>query len=172
METLNYVMLCVNLFWRELAVSGAVMVSLIIAVIGFIKPWIKRIPNEELRKSTLAFSSVLLSFVATAVYFGIIRPDTNWDFYWIASLITSAACILTYWLYEYIPFVRAGVHKLLHFVINKAAHILNMIVDGKNSKEINSEIKKAKNELEETLKNEVKSVSKKSNKNDDEWKNL
>lgn len=171
MELLNYVMFCVNLFWRELAVAGAVMVSLVIGVLGLAKPLLKRIiKNEELQKSAIAFSSIMLSFVATAVYF-LIRP-INWDLYWIASLITSGACILTYWVYEYVPYLRTGVHKLLHFIINKTAYILNMIVDGKSPEEVKNEIQKAKQELKETAKSELKLTAKKTTRKDKELENL
>ena len=171
METFNYVMLCVKLFWRELAVAGAVMVSLVIAFLGLIKPAFKRIKNEELQKSAIAFSSILLSFCATAVYFAF-RPVDRWDLYWIASLMTSAACILTYWLYEYVPYLRTGVHKLLHFIIDKTAHILNMIVDGKSAEEVKGEVKKATEELKATAKAELKLNPKKSTKKDKELENL
>lgn len=171
MELLNYVMLCVNLFWRELAVAGAIMVSLIIAFMGIIKPLYNHIPSKELRKSALAFTSIVFSFIATAVFF-CIRKGTNWELYWIASLFTSIACIVTYWLYENIPYLRDSVHKILCFIIDRVAKILKMIVNGSDSKEIKSEIKKATEELKATAKVELKAISKKTAKKDKELENL
>lgn len=171
MELLNYVWFCVCLRLEELLIAGAVMVSIVIAILGLAKPALKRlIKNEELCKSAIAFSSIILSFGVTAGYF-LIRP-INWDLYWLASLITSAACILTYWVYEYVPYLRTGVHKLLHFIIDKTAHILNMIVDGKSPEEVKSEIQKATKELKATAKSELKSVSNKSYKKDKDLKNV
>ena len=170
MERLNYVMLCVNLFWRELAVAGAVMVSSIITIMGIIKPLYNRIPCKQLRKSALAFTSIFLSFVATACYF-VIRPDTNWELYWIASLITSLGCIVTYWVYEN-TCLRDAIHKIGNLAIDKGANILKMLLNGKDAKAINSEIKKATEELKATAKAELKLHPKKSNKKDKELENL
>ena len=167
----NYVILCISLFWQEFAIAGAVMISLIIGSMGLVKPLYNLIPSKQLRKSALAFTSVLLSFVATAIYFGI-RPDANWDIYWLASVGTTVGCILTYWLYEYIPYLRDFVHKIVCFVIDKVAKILKMIVNGNDSKTINAEIKKATEELKATTKAEIKAISKKSTKKDKELENL
>lgn len=147
------------------------MISLIIGCMGLVKPVYNIIPSKQLRKSALAFTSVFLSFVATAVYF-VIRPDTNWELYWIASLVTTAGCILTYWLYEYIPYLRDFIHMIVCFVIDKVAKILKMVVNGSDSKTINAEIKKATDELKATAKAELKLHPKKSAKKDKELENL
>lgn len=171
MELLNYVMICVKLFWRELTVAGAVMVSSIIAVMGILKPVLfNRIHCKALRKSVLAFGNVFLSFIATAFYF-LIRPVDRWDLYWIASLITSIACIVTYWLYEN-THLREAIHKLGNLAIDKGAKILKMIVNGNDSKDIDAEIKKATSELKATAKAELKSQIKKSYKKDKDLKNV
>lgn len=167
----NYVVLCISLFWQEFAVAGAVMISLIIGSMGLVKPLYNLIPSKQLRKSALAFTSVVLSFIATAIYF-CIRPDANWDIYWLASVGTTIGCILTYWVYEYVPYLRDSVRKIVCFVIDKVAKIFKMIVNGSNSKEINSEIKKATEELKATAKAELKLHTKKSNKKDKELENL
>ena len=170
MELLNYVMLCVNLFWRELAVAGAIMVSAIIVIMGLIKPLFNRISCKQLRKSALAFTSIFLSFLATACFF-VIRRGTDWELYWIASLMTSLACIVTYWFYEN-TCLREAIHKIGNLAIDKVANILKMLLNEKDAKAINSEIKKATEELKATARVELKSISKKSNKNDKEWENL
>jgi Ca2+/Na+ antiporter len=170
MELLNYAMTAINLFWQELAVVGAIMVSAIIVLMGILKPIaFNRIPYKALRKSALALSNVFLSFVATAIYF-VIR-DINWELYVLASLITSVACIVTYWLYEN-THLREGIHKLGDLAIDKIAHIAKLALAGKDVKTIDDEIKKASEELKATAQSELKLHSKKSKKTDDEWKNL
>ena len=60
----------------------------------------------------------------------------------------------------------------LYFAIDKFATIAKMILNNKDTKAIETEIKKATNELKATAKAELKSARKKNNKNDKEWENL
>ena len=170
MELVNYAMTAINLFWRELAVAGAVMVSTIIVIIGLMKPFVfNHIKCKSLRKSALAFSNVFLSFVATAIYF-VIR-DINWELYWLASLITSTACILTYWLYEN-THLREAIQKLANLAIDKFAKVAKMAISNADTKAVEAEIKKATEEFKATARAELKTVSKKSIKKDRELENL
>ena len=170
MELLNYAMKGVDLFWRELAVAGAIMVSTIIVFMGILKPLVfNRIPYKAVRKSALAFSNIFLSFVATAIYF-VIR-DINWELYVLASLVTSVACIVTYWLYEN-THLREGIHKVGELAIDKIAYVAKLALSGKNTKTIDAEIKKATEELKATAKAELKLHPKKSKNKDKELENL
>ena len=170
MELLNYAMNAVKLYWRDLAVVGAIMVSAIIVIIGLLKPIVfNRIPYKPLRKSALAFSDVLLSFIATAIYF-VIR-DINWEFYWLASLITSTACIITYWLYENTCF-RNLIQKLGTLTIDKFSRVAKLAILNEDSKEIEAELKKATEEIKATAKTEIKAFSQKSLTKDKELENL
>jgi hypothetical protein len=146
------------------------MVSAIIVIIGILKPFLfNKIKCKQARKSALAFTNVFLSFCATAIYF-LIR-DINWELYWLASLITSVACIITYWLYEN-TCLRNAIQKLITLAIDKFAKIAKMAVYNAEAKAIEAEVKKAFAELKTTAKNEIKTTAKKSVKNNKDLENL
>ena len=89
----------------------------------------------------------------------------------MASLITSITCIITYWVYEN-TCLRDAIHKVGNLAIDKFATIAKMILNNKDTKAIETEIKKATSELKATAKAELKLARKKNNKNDKEWENL
>lgn len=143
------------------------MVSSIIFVVGFLKlVLLNKIPNKELRKSILAFTTVLFSFASTAVYFVINQVDWNW--YWLASAVMTVISIVAYWFYENTN-LRTLIHKIGYFTIDKFATIAKKFIDGKD---VTNDIKTATNELKELTKQELKKANSKTVKTDKELQNL
>lgn len=140
---------------QELAIWGSAIVSAIIVLIGIMKPFVyNKIPNKEIRKYVLAFSSVAMSFAFTAVYFLI--EAINWRWYVIGSVLVSIACIVTtYWLYENTP-LRRGIQKLGLLVIDRIARIAKKAIVANDFDEIEKEIKTATEEIKKTAKKELK----------------
>ena len=170
MEFFTYLTTSVGLFWRELVVWGAAMVSIIIALIGLLKFFFfNKIGNKAIRKMVLAVSNLIGSFGVTSIYFGV--NGRSWQLYWLASLITASTVIIAYWVYENFS-IREGVHKLGIFAIDKLAKILKMILSNADNKEVIEEINKAKSELKALAKNEITLVTKKLNKKDKDLENL
>lgn len=158
---------------ETLWVVGAIMVSVVIAVVGILKPIaFNKISNKAIRKTILAFANIALSFVATLGYFLI--EGINFRWYYIGAIITSVTCIVTYWLYENFH-VRDLIHKIGAFAIDKFAYlakiVLAKLVD-KTDKSVNTEFKKVTSELQAYAKAEIKSATKKIAKADKELQNL
>lgn len=139
------------------------MVSALIVFLGALKPYLfDKIPNKNIRGSALFFSSILLSFVATAFAFWI--KDWNFDYYLYASSAFSVWTIFVYSLYEYTN-LRTFIHWLGKLVWAKFLPIFRKT----EKEEIKKELEKA---IEEVTK-EAKKVAKQKDKiQDKELKGL
>lgn len=96
--------------WQTVLIGGACAVSIVVFVLGFIKPFIKRwIHNAVLRKVILAWLSVLLNIPATAVSVWV--EGLPEDQFWTLTVINAVATILVYFVYENTA-LRDGLHWL------------------------------------------------------------
>ena len=109
---------------EELTLWSAVMVSMIIAFVGMIKPWV--FPNHKaLRKTTLSLMNIGASFAATAIYF--FANGISWQWYYAGSFLMVVATIVTYHLYENFH-LRDALHKIGNFAIDKFACLAKVIL--------------------------------------------
>lgn len=96
--------------WQTVLIGGICAVSIVVFVLGLIKPFIKRwIHNTILRKVILAWLSVLLNIPATVV--SIWMEGLPEDQFWTLTVINTVATILVYFIYENTA-LRDGLHWL------------------------------------------------------------
>ena len=156
---------------EELALWSAVMVSMIIAIVGMIKPWV--FPNHKaLRKTTLSLMNIGASFAATAIYF--FANGISWQWYYAGSFLMVVATIVTYHLYENFH-LRDALHKIGNFAIDKFACLAKVILTKLVTKsEVNAkaEVQNVVKEVTVYAKTELKKVQKKPAKQDKELENL
>lgn len=155
--------------YREYAIAGAIMVSAIIVFIGFLKPILfNKIKCKPLRKSLLALADVVFAFVATAIYF-LIQGYTWENYYWGAAGV-SICCIVAYWFYENTN-LRTLVDKIGEMALRKFVSFVFFAFNAKEQSEIETEIKRVKDSLVKSTKNELKTASR-NLKKDKELENL
>lgn len=144
--------------WENLLTIAFIMVSALIVFLGAMKPVLfNKIKNKNLRGTALFFSSVLLSFGATALAFWI--KDWNFDYYLWASFAFSVWTIFVYSLYEYTR-LRSFIEWVGSLTIKKFLGII-----GKGEvEEVKEELNVALNELTKTTKSKAKSVEVKADK--------
>jgi hypothetical protein len=156
---------------EELAIWGTVMVSMIIAVVGMVKPFV--FPNHKaLRKTTLSLMNIGASFASTAIYLGYNGYD--WKWYFAGSFLMVVATIVTYHIYENYH-LREAIHKVGSFAIDKCACLLKAIlakfVKGDNVN-VKAEVKSTFTQVATLAKSELKKASKKVAKHDKDLENL
>lgn len=139
--------------WQRALLGGLIVISTVITLVGALKMIaIDKIPNKLVRKIVLAFSSVVLAFPITALYF--LGDGINFEYYWVGSGLCSVATILVYWLYE-----NTGCRNLIHYVgsltVGKFVKYIarGIVASDGNTKTSNEVILK---EMTSELKNEVK----------------
>lgn len=157
--------------WQRALIGGIVVVSVVITLIGILKKaCIDRIANKSARKVILAFSSVILSFPITALYF--LADGINFNHYWVGAGLDAVAVIISYWLYENTLlrnfFHYVGKNVIIRFFKFLAVSLLKNNNDGGKEdyellKETAVEVKK------DTRKAVIDSLSK---FNEDDLKNL
>ena len=125
--------------WKTALIGGVVVVSAIIVIMGALKFLFNKIKNKYLRKTLLAFSSVLLAMPATAIYFA--SAHISFHYYWIGYGMTAVATIITYWLYEN-TCLRELIQKIGTLTIGKVWSAIVEKIGGKNSKEAYEETAK------------------------------
>ena len=156
---------------EELALWSAVMVSMIIAFVGIIKPFV--FPNHKaLRKTTLSLMNIVASFAATAIYFFV--NNISWQWYYAGSFLMVVATIVTYHLYENFH-LRDAIHKIGNFTIDKFACLAKVLLTKLvNKSEVNAkaEVQNVMKEVTAYAKTELKKTQKKSVKQDKELENL
>ena len=156
---------------EELALWSAVMVSMIIALVGMIKPFV--FPNHKaLRKTTLSLMNIVGSFAATAVYFFV--NGYSWKWYSAGSFLMVVSTIVTYHLYENFH-LRDAVHKVGNFAIDKFACLAKFLLTKfVTHSEVNAkaEVQKTFKEVGEYAKTELKKAQNKPVKHDKELENL
>lgn len=96
--------------WQTVLIGGACAVSIVVFILGCIKPLIKRwIPNTTVCKVIFAWLSVILNIPATAVSVWIEGlPDEH---FWTLAVINAVGTILVYFVYENTA-LRNGMHWL------------------------------------------------------------
>lgn len=138
--------------WQRALLGGVIVSSTVIVLLGVLKKFlINKISNKLVRKVILAFSSVLLVFPLTALYF--LGDEINFDHYWLGSGMNAVLTILVYWLYENTA-LRDLIHKIAYTVGNKfAVAFAKRITDtSANTEKANvAELK----EMTNSLKNDV-----------------
>jgi cytochrome c biogenesis factor len=135
-----------------------VMVSALIVFLGSLKPIVfDKIKNKNLRGTVLFFSSIFLSFVATALAFWI--KDWDFNYYIYASVLFSAWTIVIYGLYEY---------TRLRLVIEKVGKIAWSKIFGEKEKDLANELNAV---IEEMTKQTQKQLKTKKSKHDKDLDN-
>lgn len=140
--------------WQRALLGGLIVVSAVITIMGILKKAIiDRIPNKLVRKIVLAFSSVVLVFPLTALYF--VGDKINFDHYWVGCALNASATIIVYWLYENTG-CRNLFHKVGNITIGKLVkYIARQIVNSDNASTQNTV---ALQEITSELKSEVKTT--------------
>ena len=147
---------CIN--YETLLTAGFIMASMIIVLIGALKPLLfNKIKNECLRGSLLSFTNVAFSFGFVALAFWV--NNISFDYYLFTSIVFCCFCIVLYWVYENLTQARAGIHKLGTFMWKKVLPIirnkLDRIIDGLN------DTKQLTAMVDNLVNKEAKKVSKK-----------
>lgn len=122
--------------WQTLLIGGACAVSIVVFILGCIKPFIKRwVSNSTLRKVIFAWLSVLLNVPATAVSVWLDQLPT--DHFWVVVVINIASTILVYFVYE-----NTALRNALHWLGKKIVTLLfSQYVDpGQTKAEIRKEV--------------------------------
>lgn len=107
--------------WQTLLIGGVYAVSIVIFVLGCLKPVIKRwISNSTLCKVIFAWASVLLNIPATAV--SVWLEGLPSEHFWTLAVINAISTILVYFVYENTA-LRNGLHwfgkKILTLLFSK-----------------------------------------------------
>lgn len=107
--------------WQTLLIGGVYAVSIVIFVLGCLKPVIKRwISNSTLCKVIFAWASVLLNIPATAV--SVWLEGLPSEHFWMLAVINAISTILVYFVYENTA-LRNGLHwfgkKILTLLFSK-----------------------------------------------------
>ena len=138
--------------WQRALLGGVIVSSTVIVLLGVIKKFlINKISNKLVRKVILAFSSVILVFPLTALYF--LGDEINFDHYWLGSAMNAVLTILVYWLYENTA-LRDLIHKIAYAVGNKFAVYFAKRITDIDSKDANANVKELK-EMTNSLKSDV-----------------
>lgn len=131
--------------YKDIIVVAVIMVSAIIVAIGLLKPIIfNRIHNKLVRKAALALSNIAACFIATLILY-LVR---GWSLtnYAMASAALSAACIITYWLYEN-TCLRNLIGLVGGLALRKALSLMNLALTTDDVKAVKQELHKTGEEL-------------------------
>ena len=95
---------------QTVLMGGVYAVSIVIFILGCLKPWIKRwVGNSTIRKIIFAWLSVLFNIPATAVSLWI--EGFPQEHFWTLMVINTIGTILVYFVYENTA-LREGLHWL------------------------------------------------------------
>lgn len=152
---------CIN--YKTLVTAGIIMASMIIVLIGALKPLLfNKIKNQYLRGALLSFANVALSFAFVAVAFWV--KEIAFEYYWFTAICFCVFCVFVYWAYENLTQARAGIHKLGSFLWKKFLPIirnkLDLIIAGLN------DTKKLTATVENFVAKDKKKTATKKNNND------
>lgn len=150
---------CIN--YETLMIAGILMASMLIVLIGALKPLVfNKIKNQYVRGSLLSLSNVVGSFVFVAIAFWL--KHITFEYYWFTAICFCCFCIVLYWAYENLTQARAGIHKLGSFMWRKFLPIIrskiDLIIDGLN------DTKSITNMVDKFVAVETKKNNKKANK--------
>lgn len=167
METLSFVFHILMANWQRAITGGIIVACAVIFIMGILKKAVLgKIKNKLLRKVVLAFSSLVLTFPATALYF--IGDNISFRWYWYACALTCVLTVIVYWLYE-----NTGLRDLIALIgqktVGKYAAVLVAAWAVAND---NNDTKNKLTMTTEELKDEVKKELKKQVKEDYQLKGL
>lgn len=158
LETLKMMLLLFGACYTDIIPMVAIMVSVIIAVIGFFKPFIfNRIRNKKLRKGALAIANMALSFTSSFLYFA--AEGWNLKYYVLASVALWLTCIITYYLYETVPYVRDFIGGLGTKAIRKLFNVALLALSNDDPEAVKTEVKTVTPQLKTTAKTELKKAA-------------
>lgn len=156
---LNFVVSTTKLLladWQRFLIGGIIVISAIIAIEGILKiAMFDKIKNKTVKKVLLAFTSIVLVFPVTAIYFWLEKIAFTYYFYGVAVL--SVLTVLSYWAYENTAF-----RNLVGFVGKKILLKVKNILDKaftEDNVNVIQEIDKAYKDLKTETKNKVQSKS-------------
>lgn len=167
MDKLIFVLQLIIANWQRVLTGGVILTCAIIFLMGVLKKAVLgKIGNKLLRKVVLAFSSVILVFPATALYF--VADGINFDYYWYGCAGAAVATILTYWLYE-----NTGLRNVIDLVGEKTVYkYLGVLVSSFTSKKSNAttkvELISVTTDLQTTVREEVAKAVKANTKVDED----
>lgn len=140
--------------WQDVLTGGVILTCAIIFLMGILKSAVLgKITNKLVRKIVLAFTSLILVFPSTALYF--VTDSINFDYYWYACALVGVATILTYWFYE-----NTGFRNLIHLIGEKTVGKYFAILQAAALSDQSNDVTKAQlitvnSELKQTVKEEV-----------------
>ena len=138
-------------YYTDIIPMVIIMVSLIIAVIGFFKPFaFDKIKNKDIRKAVLALTNVGANFVAAFVYF--LSKGWNFKYYFLASIALTFCSIITYYVYETVPGARKFIGGLGRTAIGKIFNVALIAATTDDVDTVRAEIKNATAQLKTTTK--------------------
>lgn len=144
--------------YNDILLMVAIMVSAIIALIGFFKPFVfNRIKNEDWRRTILGAMNVAMSFVFALGYF--LVKGWNFRYYVLASIALSLCCIFTYWLYETVPYVRKIVGGIGTAAIRKIFNVSLLAATNDDANAVKAEVKNGIVEVKAFTKAELKTAA-------------
>lgn len=141
--------------WQQALTGGIILACSIIVLMGILKKLaLGKIKNKLLRKVVLSFSSVVLVFPMTALYF--ISDSISFDYYWVGSALIAVMTVITYWLYE-----NTGCRNLIDLIGNKTLGkwfeaIREAYFNKKGNKELENSLAMTTDELKEEIKKDIK----------------
>lgn len=167
METLAFVFHILMANWQRAITGGIIVACAVIFIMGILKKVVLgKIKNKLLRKVVLAFSSLALTFPATALYF--VGDNISFRWYWYACALMCVLTIITYWLYE-----NTGLRDLIALIGQKTVgKYATVLVAALAVAAENNDTKNKLTMTTEQLKDEVKKELKKQVKEDNELKGL
>lgn len=148
--------------WQQALTGGIILACSIIVLMGILKKLaLGKIKNKLLRKVVLSFSSVVLVFPMTALYF--ISDSISFDYYWVGSALIAVMTVITYWLYE-----NTGCRNLIDLIGNKTLGkwfeaIREAYINKKGNKELENSLAMTTDELKEEIKKEIRNQVKEDN---------
>lgn len=154
--------------WQQAVIGGCIMVCSIVVLMGILKKAILgKIPNKLLRKAVLAFSSIILAFPVTAIYF--FAESIDFKYYGWACLLVAVATVIVYWLYE-----NTCLRNLISLIGEKTVvKFASVIIASFTKKSDKEETQKMLSDATEELKNTVnKEISASINNTKDDLSNL
>ena len=172
MDKLIFVIELILANWQRVLTGGVILTSAIIFLVGTLKKvgLFDKIKNKLLRKVVLSFTSIVLVFPATALYF--VADGINFDYYWYGCAGAAVATIITYWLYENTA-LRDGIGFIGEKTVSKWFGVLvSAFASKKSNKETTLELISVTANLQSEAREEVVKSIKSAVKEDDDLKNL
>ena len=158
LDTLMTMCYLFGTYYADIIPMVVIMVSAIIVVIGFLKPFtFDKIKNKEMRRAALALTNIGANFLATLFYF--LGKGWNFKYYVLASIAMTFCTIITYYIYETVPGARNFIGGLGKSAIYKVFNVGLIAVTTDDANTVKDEIKNATVQLKATTKQELKKTA-------------